>query len=401
MTTKKPKAVTKTKLQNQNQSHRRNSANKQKGNLVEKIAAMLHESPGVKVERNVFLSPGTGNSDRKREIDVLLTAYVANYPVRIALECKNEGETTGVEHIDAFVGKLDDVGIPHQHGIYISASGYTSGAIDRAKAKGIRTLALIGLTEDRLSTAISEAWQYTVFLLLVVKSVTVTNHVAQSSPEVMGFFNERGELCGLLPDLIWFKWQAGEIDLALGEREIDLQAPPEWRQIIKGKLEPPIRLSAVVEVIGIVLRLKGKARQHSLVDACSDKTEKFHLDVDFNTRRLHDKRLVLKHFFTEKKLQAWIEKHGGTRMVNRVQLPRLQYLNQFYYPMSERVAGIVMNQMLAYEGGQLSEFPIFSFNELEGAELKTAWEPIFQAHYHLWRRAFQEEAGVPAKERKS
>ena len=78
-------------------------------------------------------------------------------------------------------------------------------------------------------------------------------------------------------------------------------------------------------------------------------------------------------------------------MINRVQLPRLQYLNQYYYPMSERVARIVMNQMLAYEAGQLSEFPLFIFNEIEGTELKTALEPIYQGHYHLWRRASQEK----------
>jgi len=101
------------------------STSKQKGKLVERIAAMLHEGPDVKVERNVLLPPLNGDPKRKREIDVLLTSYVAGYPVRIAIECKNEAEKNDVEYIDAFVGKLDDVGIPHQHGIFISVSGYT------------------------------------------------------------------------------------------------------------------------------------------------------------------------------------------------------------------------------------------------------------------------------------
>ncbi len=200
---------------NQNQSRTESFTNKQKGNLVEEIAAMMHDCVGVKVERNVFLTPVNGDPRRKREIDVLLTSYVAGYPVRLAIECKNEAEVTGVEHIGAFIDKLDDVGIPHQQGVFISATGYTSGAIDRAKAKGIRTLALTGLTEDRLSAAVSDAWQYLVYLLPVIKQVSVTNHVAEAPPEIFDFQNEQGELCGFLPDLIWFQWQNREIELTI------------------------------------------------------------------------------------------------------------------------------------------------------------------------------------------
>lgn len=366
--------------------------NKQKGNLVEGIAAMLHDSAGVKVERNVFLPPVTGISERKREIDVLLTSYVAGYPVKIALECKNEAATTGVEYIDAFIGKLDDVGIPHQHGIFISATGYTSGAIDRAKAKGIRTLVLTGLTADRLSAVISEAWQYTVFLLPVVKGVTITNCVAKGTYEMLAFYNERGELCGLLPDLIWFKWQTGEIDSTLGERKIELHIPSGWQQIINGKPEPPLELSAIVEVVGIVLKLTGKAQQHSLIDALANRTDRVRLNVDFNVQRLYGRRVSFRHFFTEKKLKAWIEKRGGIRLITRVQLPRLQYQNQFYYPMSERVAGIVINQLIAHESGQVTTPPVFAFDELEGKELSIAWEPIWKGHYNLWSLATREVA---------
>ena len=45
---------------------------------------MLHDLPGVKVERNVQLPPIRGDQTRRREIDVLLTGYVTGYPVRIA-----------------------------------------------------------------------------------------------------------------------------------------------------------------------------------------------------------------------------------------------------------------------------------------------------------------------------
>jgi len=348
---------------------------------------MFHESPDVKVERNVFLSPPNGDPKRRREIDVLLTSYVAGYPVRIAIECKNESEPIDIDYIDAFVGKLDDVGIPHQHGIFISASNYASGAIDRAKVKGIRTLILTGLTEDRLSEAISEAYQYTVFLLPLVKCIRFTSGDARDGG-MIGFQNDSGKLCGFLPDLIWFKWQEGQIPATLGEQEIQLPLPSGWRPIIYDR---PVQLlglpSATIHVVGIVLKLAGEARQHSLIDAANKETEKFRLNVDFNLQRLQDRHINFKTFFTEEKLKAWMERHGNIRLINRIKLPRLQLLSQFYYPMSERVACIVLDQLQAYETGQSSIRPIFRFNELEGSEIKNVWEPIWKGHYAFWSQA--------------
>ena len=99
-----------------------------KGKLVEAVVAMLHDMPGVKVERNVLLPPVHGDQTRKREIDVLLTATVAGYPVRIAFSCKNESKKIEPGKIDEFIGELDDVGIPPQHGIFVCVNGYTRGA---------------------------------------------------------------------------------------------------------------------------------------------------------------------------------------------------------------------------------------------------------------------------------
>src|SRR3712207_2531643 len=105
-----------------------------KGRLVEEIVEKMHGSPNVSVQRRVFLEP-VGGGGRKREIDVLLTSSVAGYPVRVAIECKNEAKKIGSPEIDAFVGKLQHVGIPPQLGIYVSTSGYTGGAIERARKR--------------------------------------------------------------------------------------------------------------------------------------------------------------------------------------------------------------------------------------------------------------------------
>src|SRR5262249_49938492 len=86
-----------------------------KGDLVEEIVARMHESPGLAVERNVFL-PIPGEPGSHREIDVLVSGSFAGYPMRLAFECKNERGPVGRDKIDAFDGKLRDVGIPTQQG---------------------------------------------------------------------------------------------------------------------------------------------------------------------------------------------------------------------------------------------------------------------------------------------
>jgi restriction endonuclease len=118
-----------------------------KGRMIEAIVASMHESDGVKVERNVKLPP-IGSQGPKREIDVLLSSVVCGYPVRWAIECKNEKKRIGSPYIDAFVGKLQDVGIPPSFGIFVTTSDYSQGAIEQAKKVGIRLLIIKDALRD-------------------------------------------------------------------------------------------------------------------------------------------------------------------------------------------------------------------------------------------------------------
>lgn len=181
----------------------RQPTSKEKGDLVERIVASMHERSDIIVEKNVFL-PAAGGAGRRREIDVLLSSTVAGYPVRFAIECKNEARATGAPDIDKFVGKLDDVNISRQYGIYVVTSGYTKGAVDRAQQAGIKTLILSGLSQDRLASAISEAMQSVVHCLLVVQQIVIQNNVprAQVPEELHCLYDDEGRLRLTIPDLI-------------------------------------------------------------------------------------------------------------------------------------------------------------------------------------------------------
>jgi len=173
-----------SKLDKKRDSHQ--STTIDKGKIVEGLVALLHEQPGISVQRNVHL-PST-DGEETREIDVLISGQLVGYPVQITIECKNYKREIGKADIDAFIGKLNDLGFPTQHGIYVCTSRYTKGAIKRAKNAGVRTFKLDGLTGDRLAAAIYDALQSIIYLLPIMTSLTFFNSAPVMSPQEMGTF---------------------------------------------------------------------------------------------------------------------------------------------------------------------------------------------------------------------
>jgi hypothetical protein len=180
-----------------------------KANILEDVVALLHEDPEVEVRKKVRL-PTRANSSRKREIDVLVTGSLIDYPVRIAFECKNYGGKIGVAKIDEFNGKLEDVGIPVQHGIYVTAGDYTSDARERAEELGMRLLRLEGLTSDRLAAEVHEAFQSVIFLLAEVTGLNYSDVKADApvlERDLKILRDAQGRDVGTVYDLIWTKWR--------------------------------------------------------------------------------------------------------------------------------------------------------------------------------------------------
>jgi hypothetical protein len=205
-----------------------------KGRLVEEIIARLHELSGLEIATNVRLPSLRGG--RSREIDLVLSGAVAGYPVRLAFECKNYAAHVGVQRIDEFIGKLSDVGIPLQLGIFVCVNGYTSGALKRAESAGIRALILGGLDKDRLEAIVYNAFKGIIFLLPIVAELKVTNDVNVSIPasNLAKFYHEDGRVFAL-PDLIWHRWCVGEYPQAIGRHEIEVQIPEGFYQRFEGR----------------------------------------------------------------------------------------------------------------------------------------------------------------------
>jgi tetratricopeptide (TPR) repeat protein len=346
-----------------------------KGKLVEAIVAMLHDMPGVKVERNVELPPVHADRPRTREIDVLLTAMVADYPVRIAFSCKNESKNIKPGKIDEFIGELDDVGIPPQHGIFVCVNGYTSGALDRAKQKGIRTLVLRGLKKNRLASEVAKAFQFNVFLIPEVVGMAVTNtaETAEYEGQFMIFVDDKGQVCGTLADLIVNWWKLGGAPSSLGEYHPEFEVPKGWYQIIRGKPEAVLGASATVRVKGAIITLSGKTKTHILVDPLAQKVTRGQVRVDFDVARKRKVVLPVTMVNTEEELKAFTSRQSEVTITSRIRLPRIQ-LGATYYPWSERVFRLMIERHQKFQAGEIPDVRAFSLEETEGTDLSAALE---------------------------
>ena len=346
-----------------------------KGKILEMVVASLHEAPNVEVKRNTRL-PTLRNPKRKREIDVLIFGFFAGYLTQIAIECKNRAEILDVEYIDAYIGKLNDVGIPTQQGIYISPIGFTKGAIERAKEVGITTLIFKGLTSDRLSEKIDQAIQSVIYLLAEITSLTIQCGIKETrnSAQLWFLYDQEKNIQGSIPELVWKQWIDGELPSTLGEHNYEIVIPDNLQLYVDGRLEPVISANAKIKVIGLHISIKGQATQHALVDPTSQEISKFMTHVKFDVLQ---RSFPVTTLNSENELQNFL-KHRDENIkltIGRIQLPRIRFYS-LYWPLSER-ALIEFAKLVVHcqaEGRKPSEKELAS---IEGSDLKTLWDPIW------------------------
>ncbi len=361
----------------QSQGRKGENSTTAQGRIVERIVALMHEQPGVTVERNKYLPPVHGKG-RKREIDILITGDLVGYPIQIAIECKDEAQAIGSPKIDAFVGKLQYLGISSRQSIYVSAQGYTTGAIERAKEAGIRLLTLRNLTDADLSHSITGAFQSTIYLLLQVMQMEVSNEVPPPyTGEAMSFFDAEGNLSALFPDFIWQKWMTNEIPLTLGEHELDLPLPSELRQMVKGNTVETFGLKTKVRVIGVVVTLEGQTKGYQLNNIVNDTPERIFYDFSFS---VPETSVPITTVLSEEQLLTLLNRPGSFQIISsRILLPRIS-CGPIYWPPSERVVHLLHKRWQMFQDGEISELQPLDWKEVEGTDLSTVWEPIWEGH---------------------
>jgi hypothetical protein len=135
-------------------------------NLVKLIHEALKENPNTVITSNYKIE---SLSKTKREIDVLVEAQVNGIEIKIAIECKDYSRAVGIEKMDAFKAKCDSIPAISKK-IFVSKSGYTSGAIKNAEIYGIELYELTDLNKDSVLSWFPKMakWSMTLEILNII-----------------------------------------------------------------------------------------------------------------------------------------------------------------------------------------------------------------------------------------
>jgi hypothetical protein len=329
---------------------------KAKGNILEDLVAMMHEVPGVLVEKRKKLPVLQGKRKRTREIDVLITSNVAGYKVHIALGCKNEAKALDTLAVDNFVGILTDVGIPVQHGILVSANGYTRDAQDAAFSRGIRTLVFEGLSADRLGQEINAALKSVVYLLVSQFNLSMLPYVEDAwgnDPRFITAVLDRDDEPPVtqIMTCVWELWVSGAIPATIDEHSICLMpknAEAKWFVI------------GTVWVTGWMASAPGTISHSILKDTQAGKVDRVHISGKFDQIK---GPLTLEPVNSEEAL-ADVLKKERIAVVIRVRVPRIISDVGYWPPTAEAM----QKAKALFDAGK----PV-TFEDIESTNILDAW----------------------------
>jgi hypothetical protein len=281
------------------------------------------------------------------------------------------------------------VGIPVQHGIYVTAGDYTSDARERADALGMRLLRLEGLTSDRLAAEVHEAFQSVVFLLAEVLELnfnyswdTVEGPILER--DLRNLRDASGADGGTVYDLIWAKWRDRQIPLTLGSHQFEIDLPPGWQWLINGA-SLPISANAVVSVRAILATQSGKAERFLLRDARTADVERGVITASFELDDKGRVTMVPESIFSEDELEERIASFPGITRIHaqRIPLPRIVIEGKLYWPPSLKTALRIARMRADLERAGTWESDAFtplSLDEIEGNDLLSVWDDLAPDH---------------------
>jgi hypothetical protein len=217
---------------------------------LEHLAAEIQRqlSPRSRISHNVSV-PGV-DSGIERQIDVLIEDNVGQFPVRIAIECKDYKAPADVTVVDSFRGLLSDTRI--SKGVLVCPGGFSKSALAYARKHQIETYKPIDTDPHK--------WQCSVSLptLCDFRSALIWVHISFSLPlplmlpantGAIVVYGRNDESLGTISELVARLWDSESFPVEPGvHREVSVsQDGPARIDNGYGQIVP-IDLTATLEV---------------------------------------------------------------------------------------------------------------------------------------------------------
>ncbi len=178
--------------------------------LVAKIQQELAPTAVVKHDDSIW----GRQSQRNRQIDVSISKKIGQYNLLIAMSCKDWSKPVNVNEIDSFSNVLID--IQANKGAMVATNGFTDGAKNMAKSKGIDLYRLIDAEAHEWQTYISipvicDFRSLSQFQLSLPVFLQHTEH-----KKIM-LYNDQQQKLGNIDEYIHRQWNVGRLPTEPGE----------------------------------------------------------------------------------------------------------------------------------------------------------------------------------------
>lgn len=218
---------------------------------LEHLAAEIQRqlSPNSKISHNVKVLGRQSGSDR--QVDVLIEDQVGQFPVRIAIECKDHNTPVDVNVVGAFQALLQDTKI--SKGVLVAPGGFTKAALQLAASHEIETYRPVDTDPHKWHCAVS------IPTVCDFRSARVAIKLSFSLPLPMMIpydsaslllHDESNQPIGSVADVVTQRWDSGKYPIEPGLHKVPLcgesvvKIDNGYGQIV------PVNLTALVEVTG-------------------------------------------------------------------------------------------------------------------------------------------------------
>lgn len=210
--------------------------------LVAKVQAELAPNASIKTNEKIIGK----NSGIKREVDISIRQNIGNYPVFIAINCKDYKVPVDLTRVEATIKLMEDVGA--NVSVMVSASGFTETALAVGSAAGMHMYRLVDTNEHE--------WKADIKLPLIcnikylkdthfVISSLENNQINITNPTLL--YNKGGNLIGKIEDLFLKWWLQDNNDVPIGYNE-HIEFLNDHYFIISGDNLDKVKITANIQV---------------------------------------------------------------------------------------------------------------------------------------------------------
>lgn len=251
-----------------------------------------------------------GKSSTVRQIDIVIRYNIGQYAILVVVDCKDWKHPADIGDIGQFIDMVEDVGA--NKGALICNAGFTDGAKNRAKEKGIDLFRVIDTENPDIKleigfSALCDFRYIKTFSFRFQHSAPKPFKIPNSAPQYIEIYRYDNSFNDILLNILLKAWNSGKLPHEVGKYEnlkfIDEDAYTKVDHDFYGPVE--ITAGLVVDrklFFGGIPLLKGQGFTDEIKGSFITNSIEFGLDiveVERNWRRLSDeKELAIKPTFT-------------------------------------------------------------------------------------------------------